>query len=144
MHCYQDLSVFHNSFDDTTKLFQTKFVTKFLDTSANPFFPCEHLCSLKESDLYITFESEIRNILVSMTSPLHLDRHHPSRDIVIEPRRRLADGGTSARKSSLSAGGNKDAVRAAKEGRYCASVELDAARIVAAMLSGIVHIYYRD
>ncbi|KYQ56862.1 hypothetical protein ALC60_04226 [Trachymyrmex zeteki] len=79
---------------------QFRSVTKFLDTSANPFFSCEHLCLLKENDLYITFEFEFRNILVSMTSTLHLDRHRPSRDIVMEPHWRLADGGTSARKSS--------------------------------------------
>ncbi|KYN17002.1 hypothetical protein ALC57_10699 [Trachymyrmex cornetzi] len=54
--------------------------------------------------------------------------------------RRWRHFGTQA----ICAGGNKDAVRAAKEGRYCASVELDGARIVAAMLSGTVHIYYRD
>ncbi|KYN00501.1 hypothetical protein ALC62_08805 [Cyphomyrmex costatus] len=97
----------------------------------NPFFPCEHLCSLKEGDLYTTFESEFMEY-TSFSGQYfpYLDRQHPSRDIVMEPRRR--------------AGGNKDAVRAAKEGRYCASVKLDAGRIVAAMLSGTVHIYYWD
>jgi len=39
-HCHQCLSILHNYFDDLTKLFSNQYLTKFLDTSAKPFFPC--------------------------------------------------------------------------------------------------------
>jgi len=53
------LSVLHNYFDKTTKLFSDVDLPKFLDFTATSFFPCSNYC------VFCVFLIEINNLILN-------------------------------------------------------------------------------